>query len=306
MRLIYFGSGTFGLPTLERLARVHDVTCVVTQPDRPAGRRRRSTPTPVAAFAARRGIETIRTQDANAPEIVDRIRATAADAFVVIAFGQKLGPELLADTFAINLHGSLLPKYRGAAPVNWAIINGETETGLTVIAITQRIDAGDILGQVVVPIDPMETAGELAERLSELGPEIMTEVLARHHAGTLRGAAQDERHASAAPRLTKADGTVRFDRPARAVRCRVHGLTPWPGCTVRVGGGPLKLTRVDIEDGDADGTPGEVTADGTIICRPGRLRLLSVQPPGGRQMSFDAYRRGHVLPAGARMEPACG
>ena len=144
MRLIYFGSGTFGLPTLARLAAEHRVELVVTQPDRPAGRRRRLGPTPVSALAAKWGVATVKAADVNDASTMDRIHAVGAEAFVVIAFGQKLGADLVDEAFAVNLHGSLVPRYRGAAPVNWAIINGDRETGLSVIRITQRIDAGDI------------------------------------------------------------------------------------------------------------------------------------------------------------------
>ena len=227
MKLVYLGSGSFGLPTLERLAAEHDVALVVTQPDRPAGRQRRLAATPVGHLAETRGIETLKPDDVNDPVVVERIAEAAGEALVVIAYGQKIGPAILDDVFAINLHSSLLPKYRGAAPINWAMINGEAETGLSVITITQRMDAGDVLGQVVTPIDPMETAGELSSRLAELGPDLVIEVLKRHCAGTLRGVAQDDRLASRAPKLAKSDGTVRFDQPARAVRQRVHGLTPW-------------------------------------------------------------------------------
>jgi methionyl-tRNA formyltransferase len=304
MRLVYFGSGSFGLTTLRCLTAAHSVVLVVTQPDRAAGRGRRLTPTPVGRHAEQQGLEAIKTADVNEPATVRAIRAAGAAAFVVIAFGQKLGPAVLGDTFAVNLHASLLPKYRGAAPINWAVINGESETGVSVIAITQRIDAGDILARQVTPIDPMETAGELEARLAELGPEIVLETLRRHQTGQLHPAPQDDRLACRAPKLTKADGTVRFDQPAQAVRGRVHGLTPRPGCTVRLGGRLLRLLRVEADEGAGPGgEPGTILADGTVACGQGRVRLLAVQPAGGRSMSFVAYRRGHALGPHTRMEP---
>ena len=218
MNLVFFGSGSFGLPTLDRLVAEHCVKLVVTQPDRPAGRRRRLAPTPVGRFAAEQGLDSIMAPDVNDPETFRRIRGAGADAFVVIAFGQKLGAELIDDVLAVNLHASLLPKYRGAAPVNWAMINGEAETGVSVITISQRIDAGDVLGRRATPIDPQETAGELQERLAELGPQLMIETLDLHVTGKLGAQPQDDAGACRAPRLAKSDGTVCFDQAATAVQ----------------------------------------------------------------------------------------
>ena len=303
MKLVFFGSGAFGLPTLRALLGPHSVALVVTQPDRAAGRGRKLTATPVGRYAGEQGLEAINPADVNDPGVADRIRVIGADAFVVIAFGQKIGQTVLGDTFAVNLHASLLPKYRGAAPINRAVINGDPETGVSVIAITQRIDAGDILARQATPIDPMETAGELEQRLAEMGPEIVLETLSRYQSGDLHPAPQDDRLASRAPKLAKTDGTVSFDQPARAVRSRVHGLTPRPGCTVRAGEQRLKLLRVDVaDDGGSEGEPGLVLDDGSVACADGRVRLLAVQPAGGKSMSFEAYRRGHELAAGSTLE----
>ena len=302
MRLVYFGSSDFGLPTLQRLVLEHDVALIVTQPDRPAGRQRRLSPTSVAAFAQTSGIDTLKPDDVNDPALADRIREIGAEALVVIAYGRKLGAALLNNTFAINLHGSLLPKYRGAAPINWAVINGETQTGISVISMTEHIDAGAILAQQATAIDPMQTAGELEDRLSELGPDLVLQTLAEYASGDLDPKPQDDRFACQAPKLTKSDGTVRFDAPAPAVQHRVHGLTPRPGCTVAYNDQRLRLERVAVIDERATtGGPGEVLADGTIACAPGAVELLAVQPAGGKLMSFDAYRRGHEIPTGARL-----
>jgi methionyl-tRNA formyltransferase len=303
MKLVYFGSGAFGLPTLRGLVAAHRVLLVVTQPDRPAGRKRRLSPTPVGGYAEEHGLDAIKTADVNDPAGAGRIRAAGADAFVVVAFGQKIGPSVLGETLAINLHASLLPKYRGAAPINWAVINGDSETGVSVIAISQRIDAGDILARQATPIDPMETAGELEDRLADMGPQIMLETLSRYESGQLHPARQDDRLACRAPKLSKSDGTVSFDQPARVVRQRVHGLTPWPGCTVHIGGKRLKLLRVEVADeGGPASDPGRILDDGTVACGTGRVRLLAVQPAGGKSMSLEAYRRGHEVSAGSRME----
>ena len=304
MRLVYFGSGAFGLPTLERLAVIHDVALVVTRPDRPAGRRRGLTPTPVAAFADSRGLPVFKPPAADDPETLARVRGAGAEAYVVIAYGHKLGLALLEGVFAINLHGSLLPKYRGAAPINWAMINGDDTTGVSVITLAQRMDAGAVVASAAAAIDRQETAGELHDRLAAMGPAVVLDALDRHEGGRLAPREQDETRATTARRLTKADGTVGFDQPAERVRCRVHGLTPWPGCAVTLDGRRLHLRRVAVaaDGGPSRGEPGTIGADGLVACRPGAVELLNVQPPSGRMMSFEAYRRGHVLPAGARME----
>ena len=304
MRLVYFGSGEFGLPTLKRLVDEHDVALLVTQPDRPAGRHRLLRPTPACQFAQEHNIETIKPAGIRDPQVQQRIRAAGADALVVIAYGQKLPGALLDHAFAINLHGSLLPRYRGAAPINWAIINGENETGLSVIRITQRIDAGDVLAQRATPIDPMETAGELECRLADLGPDLVLETLANFHCDQLHPIKQDDRLACPAPKLSKSDATVHFDQPACAVQRRIHGLTPWPGCTVTLDGRQLRVARVELADEHlADAVPGELLPDRTIACAPGAVRLLEVQPPGGKVMSFTAFCHGHDLRLGCRVQP---
>jgi len=303
MRLVFFGSGAFGLPTLAHLAAHHDIALVVSQPDRPAGRKRQLTPTPVAGYAADANLPIIKPEKVNESAVADQIRAVDADAWVVIAFGQKLGRQLLADRFAINLHGSLLPKFRGAAPINWAMITGERETGVSVIALADRMDAGEIYAVVVTTIDPNETAGEMHDRLSLLGPGVVGDVLQRHQSGALIGQAQDERLASHAPKLSKTDGTVRFDQSATAVRNRIHGLTPWPGCAVRLDGRELRLRRAHVVNGAVgSGSPGEVLPDHAIACAPGAIELLEVQPPGGHVMSFAAYRNGHETKVGSRIQ----
>jgi methionyl-tRNA formyltransferase len=303
MRLAFFGSGEFGLPTLARLVECHDVALVVTQPDRPAGRNRHVSPTPIAAFAASHGLPTLKPHAASDAQLHAALAAARCDAIVVIAYGHKLPPGLLAGTVAINLHASLLPKFRGAAPINWAMIKGESQTGVSVIEVADRMDAGAILAQAATPIDPLETAGELHDRLAAMGPALVLEVLQRLSSGTVERIVQEEQLATKAPRLSRADATISFDQPARAVRCRVHGLTPWPGCFVRHGGRELKLVRVRERDAVSAAPPGAVLEDHSIACATGRLELLEVQPPGGRVMSFDDYRRGHPLPAEARCEP---
>lgn len=303
MRIVFFGSGAFGLPTLKALVHEHEVALVVTQPDREAGRNRKLTATPISQFAAASKIAIVQPENVNDPVHVNAIRFSRADAFVVIAFGQKLDRELRSDVFAINLHASLLPKYRGAAPINRAIMDGESTTGVSVILLADRMDAGDILGQSITPIDPMETAGELHDRLAQLGPELVLSVLSRYESGRLAPQPQDDSLATRAPKLSKSEGTVRFDQPAASVRSRVHGLTPWPGCRVNLEGAAIRLHRVDVVEETPQAPPGTIVRGDLVACSPGFVRLLAVQPAGGKLMSFAAYRAGHPMEEGARMLP---
>jgi methionyl-tRNA formyltransferase len=303
LRLVFFGSGAFGLPTLKRLVREHDILLVVTQPDRPAGRRRIPTPTPTAEFATSEHLALLKPENVNDRIVIENIRALNADAFIVIAFGQKLGPALLNNTFAINLHASLLPKYRGAAPINWAIINGENETGVSVIGLADRMDAGPIYAQAAIRIDPNETAGELHDRLAELGPRAVLELLDKYQRGKLIPQHQDDRLATRAPKLSKADGVIQFNQPSEIVRNRIHGLTPWPGCALVIDGRSLKLLRVQaIQFNSEQSMPGTVLNDFSISCGRGSIRPLEVQPPGGKIMSFDAYRNGQPVRPGMKVE----
>lgn len=311
MRIIYLGSGAFGLATLADMAGRHEVVAVITQPDRPAGRRRRPTPTPVAASAEALGLPVLAEADVNEPAFVQRVAARQAEAAVVIAFGQKLGPPLIAALapLVVNLHASLLPAYRGAAPINRAVLSGETQTGLSVIALAERMDAGVVYDQVSTPIDPRETAGELHDRLAAAGPERIAAVLDRFRDGTLVGRAQDEAGATRAPKLSKADGWVDFRESAHGVRCRVHGLTPWPGVRVtwvRRDGDtsrPLLLRRVaEMAPMDHGVLPGTMLGPDRVAVGDGVVRLLEVQVPGGRPMDMAAFARGHRIAAGDRLE----
>jgi methionyl-tRNA formyltransferase len=235
MRVIYFGSGEFGLPTFAHLASRHEVAAVVTQPDRPAGRKRKMTPTPVAAWAEDAGLQVFRCEDANDPAVVARIAALRARVAVVIAFGQKLSPALIdaAGELVVNLHASLLPRFRGAAPIQHAILAGERETGVSVISLAARMDAGLIYAQAATPISPTETAGELHDRLALLGPDVVDQVLRDFEAGQLRGRSQDETHVSRAGKLSRADAAIDFAQPADLVCRQIRAMSPWPGVAAR-------------------------------------------------------------------------
>lgn len=316
MQLIFLGSGEFGLPTLQHLHREHRVLLVISQPDRPAGRNRVLTPTPIAQWAAQQNLPLLKSDDVNAPDIVAQIASLRPDAGVVIAFGQKLGEPLIAamGRLALNLHASLLPRYRGAAPINWAILNGEGVAGVSVISLAQRMDAGLVYATASTPIDPLETAGELHDRLAALGPGVVGRVLSDLENGTLRGEPQDESLASRAPKLSKADGTVDFTADAETVRRRVHGLTPWPGVRLiwrRAADNreqPLTLLRVASQpEANHRAEPGTVL-DGLRIAvgHGGAIRLIEVQAPGGKPMDAESFARGNRLQAGDQLIGSSG
>lgn len=308
MRIVFLGSGAFGLPSLAALIDRHDVLLVVTQPDRPAGRSRHPAPTPIGEFAAARQRIVVKPENVNEPAIVDQIRALNPHVNVVIAYGQKIGSEIRAIAPTINLHGSLLPKYRGAAPIQRAVMNAEAETGVSIIDVADRMDAGAVYGKAATPVSRAETAGELHDRLALLGPGLLLDVLDQIRRRIARPQPQDESAATRAPKLTKELGTVGFDQPAERVRAVIHGLTPWPGCTVLLDGQPLKLLRVEVvaaaQAGKNPPQPaGRLTADGLVICGDGAIRLLEVQLPGGKAMSFESYARGRRIAPGAQLKP---
>lgn len=326
MNLVFFGSGAFGLPTLKAIAQAHNVRAIVSQPDRPAGRGSQLTPTPIAEYAARElpHIPVIKPEDVNVPEVAGRIQTYGAEAAVVIAFGQKLSPGVLpaevpetaVTSRAINLHASLLPRWRGAAPINAAILAGDAVTGNSVITIAPRMDAGLVLGQSRLAVDPLITAGELHDQLSEQGPALILDVLSRMRAGTLTGVTQDESLVTKARKLHKKDGFIDFAEGAEACRRKVHGLTPWPGVTVSFRGEPLKLLRVQVVEQAHNAAPGTLVdaAAGLVACGGGSasggasgggavgsgqgdcLRLLEVQPSGGKKMAWAPFANGRRPP----------
>lgn len=304
-RVVFAGSGPFGLPVLRDLGRWAEVRLVVSQPARPAGRGRTMTATPVAEAAAAAGIDVLTPASIDDADAVARILAAGPDLLVVIAYGGRVGRALLDRVPACNLHASLLPRWRGAAPIARCMMAGDVESGLTVIELADRIDAGRMYARRSTPIDPLETAGELHDRLAALGPEVIEETGRALLAGTARGEVQDESRACHAGKLTKEEGTTDFAHPADLVRARIHGLTPWPGCTISVDGARLRLHRVRVIDAGADpGTaPGTLRADGAVACARGFIVPLEVQPAGGRLMPATAWQQGARTRAGARMRP---
>lgn len=306
MRVLFYGTPEFALPTLEALLRHHTVVAVVTQPDRPAGRGRRLTPPPVKVRALAAGLPVLQPARLRDPGWDVRLRAFAPDVAVVVAFGQIL-PRAVLEVPArgsINVHASLLPRYRGAAPIAWAIIRGERETGVTTFLMDEGLDTGPILLQRATPIHPEETAGELAARLAVLGAELLLETLAR--LDTLVPRPQDPAAATLAPRLTREDGALDWRRPAVELVNRVRGCNPWPGAFTAAPGGRLLLWRARALAGPAEAPPGTLVARAgelVVTAGEGAVLPLEVQPENRRVMTWGEYLRGARLGAGARLGP---
>ncbi len=306
MNLVLLGSGAFGLPTYQRLAEKHTISLVVTQPDRPAGRGRALTPTPVGAWAEDAGLPLLKAENVSKNDIT-QVRAAKADAWVVIAFGQKLSENLLADRFAINLHASLLPRWRGAAPINHAILAGDTQTGNSVITLAQRMDAGLVLGQSTRTIEPDQTIGQLHDLLAEDGPDLVERVLHEHQTGTLSPIEQNESLVTLAGKLDKKrDGWIDFTEDANTCRCRINGLSPWPAVTATFRTEHLKLLRAEPSDTKHESTtePGEIldATTGTVACADGTIRILEAQAPGKPAMDWPRLAQSLKIQSGDRLE----
>ena len=325
------GTGPFAVPTfLSLLESRHEVAAVVTRPERSSPGRRANQPHPMRQAAEVRGVPVLAPDDVNADDAVRALSDIRPDLLVVCDFGQILSPRVLATAplGGINLHGSLLPKYRGAAPVNWAIFHGETETGVTAFHVTPRLDAGPILSQRRTAIGPEETAIELEQRLSQLGVDAVREaidVLERWDGISPIGTKQDASQATRAPRLKKSDGEVEWSRTAVQIYNQHRSLKPWPGTYTswqRPEGKPLRLIldRVSVIPNDAS-APHEGTAQaappGTVVAAEsakeaarlwiatgaGMLSLDAVQPEGKRAMTVGEFLNGHSLRPGDRLGP---
>jgi methionyl-tRNA formyltransferase len=314
MRLVMLGTGPFAVPTLRRLhASPHEVVRVVTRP--PRGRRAEASPMEVAARQL--NIDVWQPETINSEDACGALRSLAPDLLVVCDYGEILKPPVLALAHhgGVNLHGSLLPKYRGAAPVQWAVLNGDAETGNTVIQMTPGLDAGPCLGVDRVSIDPDETAAELEARLAERGGELVLSVIEALAAGTAQPIKQDRTQASKAPRLEKEHGLINWSRPALAIKNQVRALDPWPraytswqrpseprGSSPRE---PLRLIvhRTQVVEANSSELPfpGVIIEAGprlVIATGAGALEITAIQPAGKRVVAADEFLRGYPLAAG--------
>lgn len=308
MRIVFMGSGAFGLPVLEALAAGrHELAAVVSQPDRPAGRGGKTRPTPVSARAAELSLPLLCPEQPNTPAFADEFGRLAPDLVVIVAYGHLIRQPLLGVPRLgfINLHASLLPAYRGAAPVPWAILQGETESGATVFALDTRFDTGRIIGQVRVPITADDTSQTYLEKLSHPGAELMLQCVEQLDAGTARYEPQDEALATRAPKFRKEDGLVDWSAPLAQIDCRVRAFQPWPLAfshvptakgLVRIN--VLRVSRASGAGGSA--APGSiVAADGknglVFMAGDGPVRVCVLQPEGKRPMQDTDYLRGSKI-----------
>lgn len=312
MRIVFLGSGAFAIPSFEALLDAgHGIAALVTQPDKSSGRGREMTPPPLKPVAQARGVPVLQPRRVREPEAQQALRALAPDLQVVVAYGQILPKAVIEipPLGTVNVHGSLLPRLRGAAPIQWAIDQGLEETGVTTMLIDEGLDTGPILLARSLVIGASETAGELEPRLARLGAQVLLETLRGIESGTLRAEPQDGATASHAPLIRKEDGRLDWTRPADALARRVRAFQPWPGTHTRLLGRGLKVLRARVDDGPAgDARPGTVLrveqAGVTVACGDDTaLRLLEVQPESRRAMNAFAFATGARLGAGTRFDP---
>ena len=305
MRIVFFGSPEFAVPSLAAVAQAHKVVAVVTQPDRPAGRGAKLQPPAVKVLAAERGLPVLQPLKLRDGVVRAELAALAPDLFVVVAYGRILPPDLLAvpRLGPWNVHASSLPKYRGAAPIQWAVIRGERETGVAIMRMEEGLDTGPVVALATEPIGPNDTAGTLAARLAPLGARLLVETLPRIAEGRVVLREQDHAAATLAPMLTKADGHLDFAQPADAVSARARGVDPWPGATVGLHGEAAKVFAPSLVAGA--GQPGEVLGvvpQGlAVACGEGAIAFAEIQLPGRKRMPAKALLAGHPIPPGTRL-----
>jgi methionyl-tRNA formyltransferase len=303
MRAIFFGSPAFALPSLEAVAREHHVLAVVSQPDRPAGRGKRLHPSPVKELALQLGLPVEQPI-----KLRDGALARTLSALQPDVFGRILPPDLLAvpRLGAWNLHASLLPRYRGAAPIQWAVIRGESKTGVSVMRMEEGLDTGPVAASLEEPIRDDDTAGTLAERLASLGSKLLAATLLRIADGSVTLQAQDEAGATLAPLMKKEDGYLDLGASAQEVSAHARGVDPWPGATVLFGDEPVKVFGARVIEGV--GTPGEVQGlvpQGlAVACGGGAVAFAELQIPGRKRLPAAAVLAGHPIPVGTRLRSA--
>ena len=304
MRIVFMGTPAFAVPSLEALIRAHEVVGVFCQPDKPVGRHQNKLqPPPVKECALRYEIPVYQPEKLRDGRALSILKELAPELIVVAAYGRILPDDILAlpPKGCINVHSSLLPKYRGAAPINWAILNGEAETGVTIMHMASQLDAGDIILQRSTPIDPAEDAETLYHRLAELGSALALEAAAQIEAGTAERVPQDPEQATLAPMLSKALSPIDWTQSAQTVYNKIRGLLPWPAASTDIiSGETMKLYRSTLPGQSTHAGPGTIVAAHSqgidVACGDGQvLRILELQPPGKKRMSAAAYLAGHPI-----------
>ncbi|MBR6767528.1 MAG: methionyl-tRNA formyltransferase [Clostridia bacterium] len=307
-RIVFMGTPEFAVPSLKALVKAgFDVVGVFTQPDRPVGRGHKLQACPVKQCALENGLEVFQFEKVKTPEGVAQMKALAPDVVVTAAFGQILTRELLDIPVhgTVNVHASLLPGYRGSAPINWCILNGEKEAGVTIMLTDIGIDTGDMLKSAKTEIGELETAGELTVRLSELGAELLVPTLEGYLSGEIKPVKQDESLASYQPMLDKAMGEIDWTMPAEQIACRIRGLNPWPCAYTDMEGGRLKIYLAKPVESDCEAAPGTVIVSGAkeglvVKCGKDALEILEMQAPNGKRMAPKAYLMGKKIETGTR------
>ncbi|KGO35548.1 methionyl-tRNA formyltransferase [Desulfobulbus sp. Tol-SR] len=305
LRIIFMGTPDFAVASLQALlAGPDEVVAVISQPDKPKGRGKKLSPTPVKTLAAAHGIPVLQPLKIRTEAFRDELLAFRPDLVVVAAYGRILPPSLLhlAPFGAINVHGSLLPRHRGAAPVQWAIITGDREVGVTIIQMDEGMDTGDILLADAMEADPDETAGSLFVKLAELGGRTLRRAIDRLKTGDLPPTPQDHSRATAAPMLKKEDGIIDWSLPAERLHCLIRGLDPWPAAACRIGGQRCNLFSPEVIHKDSAAAPGTLVAadrEGLLIATGYNLLLIrEIQPEGRKRMAVSAFLCGHPLAVG--------
>jgi len=303
LRLAFMGSPTFALPTLEALLEAgHEIACVYSQPPRPAGRGKQERQTPVHAFAAARGLEVRTPKSLKRAEEQAAFAALKLDAAIVVAYGLIL-PKAILDAprlGAFNLHGSLLPRWRGAAPIQRAIMAGDSVTGVQVMRMEEGLDTGPVLATFQTPIDPTDNTASVHDRLAANGAALMRETLEKLERGAVTETPQPDEGVTYAHKITPAETRIDWTRPAREIDWMIRGLAPSPGAWFDMDGARVKALHAQLADGA--GAPGELLDNALLVaCGDGAVRLLKLQREGRAPMEAEAFLRGHAAPAGARL-----
>lgn len=308
MRLVFMGTPDFAVPSLKALAQSrHSVVLTITAPDKPRGRGQVLLPTPVKEAAQSLGIPVYQPDDLKATAVAEKISSVRPDLIVVVAF-KILPPAIftIPPKGSFNLHASLLPKYRGAAPIQWALIRGEKETGVTTFLLREKVDTGSILLQRTVAVEENETAGELHDKLAVVGAEVVVETVERIDSGSAKPMKQDDSLATDAPKIFKEICRIDWTLPSRTVHNFIRGLSPAPAAYTTLRNEQLKILRtVVVSETGAPGKPGVVLESKgetlTVACGNGSIRLLEIQPASRKRMTAGEYLRGYILPAGAKL-----
>ena len=305
MRIVFMGTPDFAVPSLESLIQGgHQVVGVFSQPDKPVGRHQNKLqPTPVKVCAQSHDIPVYQPTTLRDGQALATLQELAPELIVVAAYGRVLPDEILTlpPKGCINVHSSLLPKYRGAAPINWAVVNGDKETGVTIMDMAHELDAGDIIAQVRTPIGQDELVGEVHDRLAALGGQLLGQVVEQIAQGTAQRTPQDPAQVTYAPMLSRALSPIDWSQSAQSIHNKIRGLNPWPATSTDIfGGDVVKVFRSQVTGRTAKGTPGTILGGGNdgieVLCGDGTvLRILELQAPGARRMSAGDYLRGHPL-----------